>query len=535
MRRIHSTVDSNSAQFLTFKRHNEGLLKEFKQRDSDAKRKRPQKDLDRLERQGKMLAYQRVELLLDPGTPFLELSSLAANCSEQGDAPGASVLSGVGIVNGREVMVIAGDGSVKGGAWFPLSVKKTIRALDIALENHLPVVHLVDSAGAFLPLQSELFADKQMGGRVFRNQCKLSGAGIEQVAVALGHCTAGGAYVPTLCDYSIIVRGTGACFLGGPPLVKAATGEEVTVEELGGADVHASISGTSDYAVNTEEEGIALAREIVGTFRKREKAVIERREIEEPFYDPEELYGIIPDDVKKQFDIREIIARIVDGSRFHEFKPDYGETLVCGYAYILGHKVGIMGNNGVLFCDSSKKATQFMHHCNRSRTPVVFLQNITGFMIGKDYEHEGISKDGAKMLMMQTNLDVPKFTVMVNGSFGAGNYGMCGRAFDSRFQFIWPNAKSSVMGGEQAAKTLTDVKVASLKRRGETLTDEQIKGIYDSIANDYELRSSAYYSTSEVWDDGIIDPADTRKALGMAISASLNKDFEETSNGYMRL
>ncbi|MBT4518504.1 MAG: methylcrotonoyl-CoA carboxylase [Halieaceae bacterium] len=535
MRRIHSTIDTNSSQFLTYQRHNQSLVDEFRQRDFDAKHKRPQKGLDRLEKQGKNLASQRVEMLLDPGTPFLELSSLAANASDNGEAPGASVLSGIGIINGREVIVIAGDGSIKGGAWFPLSAKKITRALDIAIENHLPVVHLVDSAGAFLQLQSELFADKYHGGRVFRNQCILSGLGIEQVAVVMGHCTAGSAYVPTLCDYSIIVRKIGACFLGGPPLVKAATGEEVTVEELGGADVHASISGTSDYAVNSEEEGIALAREIVGTFRKRNKAIIDKQEIEAPYYDPEELYGIIPDDVKKQFDVREVIARIVDGSRFHEFKPDYGETLICGFAHIMGYKVGILGNNGVLFNDSAKKAAQFMQHCNRSRAPVVFLQNITGFMIGKEYEHEGICKDGAKMLMTQVNLDVPKFTVMINGSFGAGNYAMCGRAYDARFHFIWPQAQTSLMGSEQAAKTLTGVKVASLQRRGEVPTEEEIQEIHDAIAKDFAQRSSAYYSTSELWDDGIIDPADTRKALGMAISASLNKDFKETANGYLRL
>jgi len=535
MRRIHSSINTNSTQFLTYKRHNEQLLAELKQKEYDARYTRPQKDIDRIQRQGKLLIPDRLKLLLDPGTPFMELSSLAANESRHGEVAGASILSGIGIVNGREVMVLAGDSSVKGGAWFPLTVKKNVRALDIAIENKLPVVHLVDSAGGFLPLQSDLFADKYMGGRVFRNQCKLSALGIEQVAVSLGHCTAGGAYVPTLCDYSIIVRGTGAVFLGGPPLVKAATGEEVTVDELGGADVHASISGTSDYAVNTEEEGIALAREIVATFRQRDKARIDTREIEEPYYDPQEIYGIIPDDIKTQFDVREIIARITDGSRFHEFKPDYGETLVCGFAYIMGFKVGIIGNNGVLFSDSSKKATQFMDLCNRSRKPVVFLQNITGFMIGKDYEHEGISKDGAKMVMMQANLDVPKFTIMLNGSYGAGNYGMCGRAYDARFLFSWPNSQISVMGGEQAAKTLTQVKVASMKRRGKELTEKEIQEIHESVASDYEYRSSAYYATSEIWDDGIIDPADTRKVLGMSISAALNADFEESSTGYMRL
>ncbi len=535
MRRIQSAIDNHSAEFLGYKRNNEALVSEFKQKQHEAKHQRPQKDLARIERLGKMLAYQRVELLLDTGTPFLELSSLAANESRNGETAGASVITGVGIVNGREVMIIANDGSVKGGAWYPLTIKKTIRALDIAIECHLPVVHLVDSAGGFLPMQADGFADKYMAGRIFRNQCKLSALGVEQIALSLGHCTAGGAYTPTLCDYSIIVRGTGAVFLGGPPLVKAATGEVVTAEELGGADVHASISGTSDYAVSSEEEGIALVREIVSTFQEKEKAKISRQEVEEPYYDPQELYGIIPDDIKKQFDVREVIARIVDGSRFHEFKPDYGETIVCGYAYILGMKVGIIGNNGVLFCDSSKKATQFMLHCNRSRTPLVFLQNTTGFMVGKDYEHEGISKDGAKMVMTQANLDVPKFTVMINGSFGAGSYGMCGRAFDGRFMFSWPNSKTAVMGAEQAAKTMADVQVASLKRRGETVSDEKIQTVYDSVLENFEHQSSAYYTTSEIWDDGMIDPADTRKALGMAISASLNADFEETSNGYLRI
>jgi 3-methylcrotonyl-CoA carboxylase beta subunit len=535
VRRIKSMIDPTSAQFLNFQRHNKKLLEEFRCKERDAQFKRPERDIQRLEKQGKLLVRDRLKLLLDPETPFLELSTLAANAAYDGAAPGASIIVGIGIVSGREVMVIAGDASVKGGAWYPLTVKKTIRATDIAIENMLPVVHLVDAAGAFLPLQSELFADKYMGGRVFRNQCKMSALGLEQVAVVLGHCTAGGAYVPTLCDYSIIVRGTGAVFLGGPPLVKAATSEDVGVDELGGADVHASISGTADYAVDSEAEGVALAREIVGTFRRREKARMDRREPEDPYYDPAELYGIIPDDNKKQFDIREVIARIVDGSRFHEFKPDYGTTAICGFAFIWGFKVGILGNNGVLFSDSAQKCTQFMQLCNRDRIPVVFLQNITGFMIGRDYEHEGITKHGAKMLMVQANLDVPKFTIMCNGSFGAGNYAMCGRAYDARFLFAWPNSQISVMGGEQAAKTLTQIKLASLKRRGEEPEPDEIKEIHESIAADYDFQSSAYYATSELWDDGIIDPVDTRNALGMAISASLNREFEATPNGILRI
>ncbi|UCE31670.1 MAG: methylcrotonoyl-CoA carboxylase, partial [Burkholderiales bacterium] len=371
--------------------------------------------------------------------------------------------------------------------------------------------------------------------RVFRNLCVMSGMGLEKVAVVLGHCTAGGAYVPTLCDYSIMVRGTGGVFLGGPPLVKAATGEQVSAEELGGADVHASISGTADYAVDSEEEGIALAREIVGSFARRPKASIDRREPEPPYYDPGELYGIIPDEVKRQFDMREVIARIVDGSRFHEFKPDYGTTAVCGFAYLWGYKVGILGNNGVLFSDSAAKCTQFMQLCNRDRVPVLFLQNITGFMIGRDYEHGGITKDGARMLMVQANLDVPKLTVIVNGSYGAGNYAMCGRAYDARFLFSWPNARISVMGGEQAASTLAQSQVAGMRRRGEAPEPGELEAIERAVAADYAFRSSAYYATSEVWDDGILDPVDTRNALAVAISVALNTDFAPTPSGVLRI
>jgi 3-methylcrotonyl-CoA carboxylase beta subunit len=332
-----------------------------------------------------------------------------------------------------------------------------------------------------------------------------------------------------------MVRKTGGVFLGGPPLVKAATGEDVSADDLGGADVHSSISGTADYAVDSEQEGIALVREIVGTFGKPAKALVDRREPEEPYYDPEELYGIIPNDVKKQFDIREVIARIVDGSRFHEFKPDYGPTAVCGFAFIYGWKVGIIGNNGVLFSDSAHKCTQFMQLCNRDRVPVIFLQNITGFMVGKEYEHGGITKDGAKMLMVQTNLDVPKLTIMTNGSFGAGNYAMCGRAYDARFLFTWPNSQISVMGMEQAAKTLTQIRIKSLERLGKTLSEEEERNIYTGIAQDYLEKSSAYYSTSELWDDGIIDPADTRKVLGISLSVALNREFKETSHGVLRI
>ena len=481
------------------------------------------------------MVRERIGLLLDPKTPFLELSTLAANMSYDGKVPSAAFVSGIGIVNGREVMIMASDSSIKGGAWYPLTVKKIIRALDIAVENCIPVLHLVDAAGAFLPLQSSLFPDRYMAGRMFRNQCILSKMGVKQVALVLGHSTAGGAYIPTLCDYSIIVRGTGGVFLGGLPLVKAATGEDVTADELGGADVHSSVSGTADYAVDSEEEGIALMREIVGTFPRESKVDIERRESEEPYYDPKELHGIIPDDVKKQFDIREVIARIFDGSRFHEFKPDYGTTIVCGFAFLYGWKVGVIGNNGVLFSDSAEKSTQFMQICNRDRVPVIFLQNITGFMVGKNYERSGITKDGAKMLMVQTNLDVPKLTIMTNGSFGAGNYAMCGRAYDPRFLFSYPNSQISVMGMEQAVKTLTQIRLKSQKRKGKNLSEEEAQKINNDVAHDYLEKSGAYYSTSELWDDGIINPADTRKVLGISLSVSLNKEFSETPHGILRI
>jgi len=535
VRRVQSKIDLNSETFKLYRKHNLKILEEFHEKQRVARSERSEKDIERIKRQGKLLISERLKLLLDPGTPFLELSSLAANQAYGGEVKSAAVVSGIGVVNGREILVHANDSSIKGGAWYPISVKKSIRALDIAIENHLPVVHLVDSAGAFLPMQSDIFADKYMGGRVFRNQCVLSGMGLEQVAVVLGHCTAGGAYVPTLCDYSIMVRGTGGVFLGGPPLVKAATGEEVSADELGGADLHASISGTADYAVNTEAEGIALAREIVGTFKRRQKVIAGMREPEPPLYNPEELYGIIPNDIKKQFDMREVIARIVDGSRFHEYKPDYGTTLVCGYAYLWGYKVGILGNNGVLFSDSAHKAANFMQLCDRDLVPLIFLQNITGFMIGKEYERNGITKDGAKMLMVQANVRVPKFTVMVNGSFGAGNYAMAGRAYDSRFLFSWPNSQISVMGAEQAAKTLTQIKIASLKRQGKELSPEEINAIHEPIYDGYSRLSSAYYATSEIWDDGIVDPVDTRNTLGMALSASMNSPIKEPNLGVLRI
>ncbi|MEM9704742.1 MAG: carboxyl transferase domain-containing protein [Pseudomonadota bacterium] len=522
MQKIISHLSTRSSSYQANYRASLGRLDEFQRRQDRARTERPKRDLDRLERLGKNFIRDRINMLLDPGSPFLELSSLAAGEAYGGEAPAASSVVGIGVVAGREVVIRADDPSVKGGAWYPLTIKKIVRALDIAIENHLPVVHLCDSAGGNLQMQSGLFADKYYAGRIFRNQSKLSKMGVPQLSVVLGHCTAGGAYIPGLSDYSVIVRGNGGVFLGGPPLVKAATGEIVSADDLGGADLHTSISGTADYPANDENHAFAIAREIVGQWRIPTKSLLPEAPVDEPFYDPQELYGIIPDDPKQQFDMREVIARIVDGSLFHEYQPAYGETLVCGYARIFGYRVGLLANNGILFNDSSLKAAHFMELCAKNKTPLVFLQNITGYMVGREYEMRGITKDGAKMIMVQTNVEVPKFTVMVNGSFGAGNYGMCGRAFDARFLFGWPNYQISVMGAEQAAKTLTDVKIKQREREGLELSASERKDIYEAVMDDFQMQSSAYYATSELWDDGLIDPVDTRASLSIAISAAGN-------------
>jgi len=535
MRRIESRIDLHGVDYARFRVRNLERIAEFKRRQEQARHLRPQRDLDRLAHHGKMAVRDRIEQLIDPGTPFLELSSLAACMEYDGDAKSASVVTGIGIVSGREVMIRADDPSIKGGAWYPLTIKKNVRSLDIAIENRLPVVHICDSAGGFLPLQAEIFADRISAGRIFRNQSILSKMGLPQLSLVFGQCTAGGAYIPSLSDYSVILRGNGGIFLGGPPLVKAATGEIVDADSLGGADVHTQISGVADYAANSEEEAILLGREIVSQWTRHPKTTIEMRDPEPPWYDPEELYGIIPDDIKIQFDMREVIARIVDGSYFHEYQPDYGKTLVCGYAYIWGHKVGILANNGVLFNDSSLKGAHFMELCNQNRTPLVFLQNITGFMVGREYEARGICKDGAKFIMVQSCSEVPKFTVMCNGSFGAGNYGMCGRAYDGRFIFTWPNHQIGIMGAEQAANTLADVKIRQLERQGSSVSSEQIEAIRQPVLESFERESSAYYATSQLWDDGIIDPVDTRNALGIALSASLNAPIGEPRYGVLRL
>ena len=533
MRKIVSRINTSSAEFRQYAAHNRALVAEFRAKQQAARHDRPARDLDRLASQGKMRPRERIEKLIDPGTPFLELSSLAANMEYDGESPSASSIVGIGVVSGREVIIRADDPTVKGGAWYPLTVKKMVRALDIAIENRMPMVHLCDSAGGNLTLQSDLFPDKHMAGRIFRSQSILSKMGVKQLSLVFGHCTAGGAYIPALSDYSVIVQGTGAVFLGGPPLVKAATGEIVSVEDLGGARMHTSVSGTCDYPAATEDEAILIGREIVAQWEQPKKWDIQRETPEPPAYDPEDLYGIIPDNIKTQFDMREVIARIVDGSRFHEYQPNYGTTLVCGFANIWGYKVGILGNNGVLFNDSSLKGAHFIELCNQNNTPLVFLQNITGYMIGQDYERRGITKDGAKMIMAQSCSHVPKFTVMVNGSFGAGNYGMCGRAFDGRFLFAWPNHQIGVMGGDQAANTLMEVKANQMKRAG-AFDQSELDTLWETTRKAYQDQLSAYYSTSQIWDDGMIDPVDTRNALGISISAALNAPPGQQGYGVFR-
>jgi 3-methylcrotonyl-CoA carboxylase beta subunit len=534
MSRLKSAIRTEGDEFRRRYAHNKSRIAEFRSMQDAARLIRPQRDLDRMAAQGKMRPRERLEKLLDPGTPFLEFSTLAANRAYGGESPGASCITGIGIVSGQEVVIHADDALVKGGAWYPLTVKKIVRALDIAIENRLPVVHLCDSAGGQLQLQSEVFPDKYMAGRMFRNQSILSKLGVKQLALVFGQCTAGGAYIPALSDYNVIVRGTGAVFLAGPPLVKAATGEIVSADDLGGCDLHTGTSGVCDYPAETEEHAIVIGREIVAQWEKPKKFLLPQDAPEAPFYDPDELYGIIPDDIKKAFDIREVIARLVDGSRFHEYQPAYGTTLVCGYANLWGYRIGILGNNGVLFNESALKGAHFIELCNQNNTPLVFLQNITGYMVGRDYEAAGICKDGAKMIMAQSCSHVPKLTVMCHASFGAGNYGMCGRAFDGRFLFSWPNHQIGVMGGEQAANTLAEVKLRQMARDGAVdpaIADEVKRKTLEAF-ND---QLSAYYSTSELWDDGMLDPVDTRNALGIALSAAASAPLGVPGYGVFRM
>ena len=498
----------------------EALVAELRERTASVAAGGGERARERHRARGKLLARDRIDLLVDPGTAFLELNALAALDVYDNQAPSAGIVTGIGVVEGRECVIVANDATVKGGTYFPLTVKKHLRAQEVAEQNRLPCIYLVDSGGAFLPLQAEVFPDRDHFGRIFFNQARMSAQGIPQIAVVMGSCTAGGAYVPAMSDETVIVEGTGTIFIGGPPLVKAATGQEVTAEELGGADVHARRSGVADHFATSDEHALAIARRIVANAHRRTPdapwAVLPA---EPPAVDPSDLYGIIPDDHRTQLDARELIARIVDGSRLDEFKALYGETLVCGWARIEGYPVGILANNGVLFAESAQKGAHFIELACARRVPLVFLQNITGFMVGKEYEAGGIARDGAKLVMAVACAEVPKFTVVVGGSFGAGNYGMCGRAYSPRQLWMWPNARISVMGGEQAATVLTMV--------GDADGDE--------IRAKYEAEGNPYYSTARLWDDGIIDPLDTRRVLALGISAALNAPIPETRFGIFRM
>jgi acetyl-CoA carboxylase carboxyltransferase component len=516
---LSSQVERESDAFAQRRERMEALVAELRERTAGIASGGGEKAIERHRSRGKLTARERVDRLLDPGSAFLELGALAAWELYDGQAPSAGIVTGIGVVEGQECVIVVNDATVKGGTYFPLTVKKHLRAQEVAEQNNLPCIYLVDSGGAFLPLQDEVFPDRDHFGRIFFNQARMSAKGIPQIAAVMGSCTAGGAYVPAMSDETIIVKGTGTIFIGGPPLVKAATGQDVTAEELGGADVHTRRSGVADHYATNDEHALALVRSIVRNLHRRKEAPWDVAEPEEPTVDPSELYGLIPEDYRQSFDAREVIARIVDGSRFHEFKELYGETLVCGFARIEGFPVGILANNGVLFAESSQKGAHFIELACERKVPLVFLQNITGFMVGTEYEAGGIARDGAKLVMAVACAEVPKFTVVIGGSFGAGNYGMAGRAYSPRQLWMWPNARISVMGGEQAAMVLTMV--------GDADPDE--------IRAKYEHEGNPYYSTARLWDDGIIDPLDTRRVLALGISAALNAPIPETKFGIFRM
>lgn len=536
MDRLPTRVDRSGQDWQRRKEQNLALAADLKERLEAVKQGGGGKYVERHRSRGKMLPRERIAEICDPGSPFLELSSLAANELYDGKAQSAGIITGIGLVHGRECLFVANDATVKGGSYYPMTVKKHIRAQDVADANNLPCIYLVDSGGAFLPMQDEVFPDIGHFGRIFRNQAMMSGKGIPQVAAVLGSCTAGGAYVPAMSDESIIVKGNGTIFLAGPPLVKAATGEEVSAEDLGGADVHTRESGVADHFAETEEEALRMVRNVVENLNIEPKQRLDVKPVESPTHDIEDLMGIIPTDNRTPFDVREVIARIVDGSRFHEFKPRYGNTLVCGFARIHGYPVGIVANNGILFSESSLKGAHFVELCGQRGVPLIFLQNITGFMVGRDAESGGIAKDGAKLVTAVSCVPVPKFTVIIGGSHGAGNYGMCGRAYDPRFLFMWPNARISVMGGPQAADVLATVKQDQRAREGlSPMSGEELEEFRRPILEKYETEGSPYYSTARLWDDGVIDPRDTRDVLGLAISASLNAPFPDNGYGVFRM
>lgn len=537
---IESHIDPQSESFQENKEYHLGLRQEFFDKIEKMKQAGGSVYVKRHHERNKFLPRERIEKILDVGSPFLELSALAADGVYPDEVPSAGIVTGIGRVHGVECLFVANDATVKGGTYFPLTVKKHLRAQEIALENHLPCIYLVDSGGAFLPMQDEVFPDRDHFGRIFYYQAQMSAKGIPQIAAVLGSCTAGGAYVPAMSDETIIVKDNGTIFLAGPPLVKAATGEQVSAQELGGADVHCRQSGVADHYAHDELEALEMIRNIVANinYRPTSKLISQLNtfSVTPPLYPAEEIYGIVSKNVKKPFDVKEIIARIVDGSEFNEFKENYGTTLVTGFARLHGYQIGIVANNGILFSESALKGTHFIELCGKRNIPLLFLQNITGFMVGKKYESQGIAKDGAKMVTAVSTVNVPKFTVIIGGSYGAGNYGMCGRAYSPRFLWMWPNAKISVMGGEQAAGVLSTVKNQALSDKGQLeMTDDERKEFEKPILEKYNKEGSAYYSTARLWDDGIIDPVHTREVLALALSASLNAPIRPTTFGVFRM
>ena len=538
---IESHIDVHSPDFKSNSEYHKNLRTELLEKLNVIKQAGGVELVRRHHDRKKFLARERIENILDADSPFIELSSLAAFKLYEDDVPAAGVVTGIGRVHGIVCLFVANDATVKGGTYFPMTVKKHLRAQEIAMENCLPCIYIVDSGGAFLPKQDEVFPDRDHFGRIFYNQAQMSARGIPQIAVVMGSCTAGGAYVPAMSDETVIVKGNGTIFLGGPPLVQAATGEIVTAEDLGGADVHTRISGVSDHFAENEEEAFIITRNIIENLNFKSPGKLqglcnEVKPYDAPIYSADELYGIIPKDTRKPFDVREIIARLVDGSEFHEFKERYGATLVTGFARIHGEEIGIVANNGILFSESAQKGAHFIELCGQRKIPLLFLQNITGFMVGRQYENEGIAKHGAKMVTAVSTVQVPKFTVIIGGSFGAGNYGMCGRAYSPRFLWMWPNARISVMGGEQAAKVLSTVKQVGLKSSGKKeMSKEEVQEFEKPILDKYEVEGSPYYSSARLWDDGVIDPAHTRDLLGLAIKASLNSGIGESKFGVFRM
>jgi len=533
--KLSSNISTNSTGFKEKREANLKLVEEYKKEIRKLQEGGGKNAIDKHRSRGKLLARERIDLLIDPDTPFLELSALAAYNQYDNKFPSAGIVTGIGIIHGRETIIVANDATVKGGTYISETIKKHIRAQEIAMENRLPCVYMVDSGGVFLPDQAKVFPDKYDFGRIFFNQARLSAEGIPQLSIVMGSCTAGGAYVPAMSDETIIVKKQGTIFIGGPPLVKAATGEEVTAEELGGADIHTSASGVSDHFANNDKHAIQICRNIFETLPLPERQALDLASIEEPAYDPEELYGIAPVDIKQSVDSKEIIMRIVDGSKFHEFKQRYAPTMTTGFARIMGYPVGILANNGVLFSETSLKGTHFIELCTQRKIPIIFLQNITGFIVGRKYEKQGIARDGAKLVHAVANATVPKFSIIFGGSFGAGNYAMAGRAYEPRLLFMWPNARISVMGGDQAADVLVTIKRDQYIAKNKKTPEKELIKLRTEILKKYNYEGSAYYSTSRLWDDGIIDQVDTRKILAMGISMSLNRRFPDPKFGVFRM